>query len=680
MDKEEMYQRVEEFFLNFEEDGEKKYISRLQKIAEGETKSIVIDFKDFVNYDDVLANELISSYDEVSEVISDIAIKLLKTFYGFEVNRIFVRVRNLNKTLRLKDLTEEHVNKLVQIEGIISSASDTHYFAEVVPYVCLECGFSTKVRNNILEEEIKIPKCPSCGSRKIEPVKNKIQFVTYRRLEIQELPERASVSGISSIEAVVVGDDIVNKIEAGDRVIVTGVVRPRKIKGTKYAYYEKVLEISDIKVESQKFTDVVVTPEEERQIREIASRDDAFDVVVNSIAPSIKGQYHVKRAIAVALFSGGYMESPEGIPIRAESHVLLVGDPGTAKSQIREFLRKVIPRGIVTSAATSTGVGLVGATVRDPVTGEWTVKAGALPKSDGGIAFIDEFAEMPGRERSAIREALEQGVVSISKGGVTITLPAKATVIAAMNPKHGRWNLDERLFDQIDLDSPLLSRFDLIVPVIDEPDEKMDYEIAKHILSFMISGKKGKIKYIEPELLKKYIAYARQNINPRLSDDAIEYLAKYYSTMRKKSRKYNGFYEMPLGPRQLMAFYRIARSIARIYLREVITVDDIKKAIEIWEENMKVLFENGDEESAEFIDINNIEVGSSGRTLSKIEKIIKIIKALEPEYPEGIPGKVIIEEAVKQGIDKYDAQRLLRKLYERGDIYEVSYNKFALSP
>ena len=675
-----MYERVKDFFINFEEDGQKKYISGLQRIVEGATKSVLIDFKDLINYDEGVANELIMNYYEVSEVISEVAKDLLSSFYDVKIDRVFVRVRNLNKTLRLKDISEEHINKLIQIEGIISSISDTHYFAEVVPYVCKECGFSINIRNNILEEEIKITKCPSCGSREIKPVKEKIQYITYRRLEIQELPERASVSGISSIEAIVVGSDIVNKIEAGDRVVVTGVIRPRRIKGSKYAYYEKILEVSDVKVESQKFTDVVVTAEEERQIKEIASRDDAFDVVVSSIAPSIKGQEHVKRAIAVALFSGGWLESPEGIPIRAESHVLLVGDPGTAKSQIREFLRKVIPRGIVTSAATSTGVGLVGATVRDPVTGEWTVKAGALPKSDGGIAFIDEFAEMPGKERSAIREALEQGVVSISKGGVTITLPAKATVIAAMNPKHGRWNLDERLFDQIDLDSPLLSRFDLIVPVIDEPNEKKDYEIAKHILSFMISGKKGNIKYIEPQLLKKYIAYARQNVNPKLSDDAIEYLATYYSSMRKKSRKYNGFYEMPLGPRQLMAFYRIARSIARIYLREVITVDDIKKAIEIWEENMKVLFDNGDEETAEFIDINNIEVGSSGRTLSKIEKLIKIIKALEPEYPDGIPGKVIIEEATKQGIDKYDAQKLLKKLYDRGDIYEVSYNKFALSP
>jgi len=675
MDIEEMYEKVKEFILNYTEDGKKKYIIRIKDSLNNNKKSFVLDFKDVVIAYPELADEIIEDYERFEEIVQDAIRDIFNELFEIRVDKMKVRVRGLPEMLEIRDIKGEKVNKLVQIEAMVNSVSDPVLFPELEVYVCKDCGERVKVINSPVDlERFRVTKCPSCGSKNIRFSPEKSRFINVKEVEVQEIPERVKSDSVETM-TVIVTEEIGEEINPGDRVIITGVVKPRKTGNNNY--YRRVLLASDINTLNRKAIDIEITKEEEKKIREIASDENVVERIVESIAPSIKGNEDVKFALAISLFSGGQIRTPEGMTVRGESHVLIVGDPGTAKSQLKEFLKLVIPRGVTTTATTSTSVGLTATATKDNLTGKWTVKAGALVKSDEGFIVIDELNALSNKDLLALREAMAQGTVSVAKANVTVTLPARVTVIGIMNPKYGRWNLNERLFDQINLDSPLLSRFDLIIPVIDKPDEQRDYEVAKHILNFMIRNKVTVKNYIEPELLKKYISYARQNYDPKLTDEVVEYIANYYTKMRKKSRIVDGFIETPIGARQLMAFFRMARAIARMKLKDEITIDDAKIVIEFWEKTLRKLFIDDIENDESIVDINNLEIGVSSKKLSKIETILNIIKNLDTG--DGVTMSEILEVAWQKGISKKEAKEIVKKLYDSGEIYQPSYGKYSVS-
>ncbi|NJE07179.1 helix-turn-helix domain-containing protein [Thermococcus sp. M39] len=309
------------------------------------------------------------------------------------------------------------------------------------------------------------------------------------------------------------------------------------------------------------------------------------------------------------------------------------------------------------------------AAVRDEFTGSWVLEAGVLVLADGGFALIDEFDKMSDRDRSAIHEALEQQTISISKAGITATLNARTTVIAAANPKHGRFNKMKPLPEQLDLPPTLLSRFDLIFVLIDEPNEKLDAEIASHILKV----RKGEAEAITPkipyDLLKKYIAYARKNVHPVLSREAMDEILHYYVKMRKglkKTTESEGIKPIPITARQLEALIRLSEAHARMRLSEVVTREDAREAIKLVEYTLRQIAV--DEEGV--MDISILEVGKSARKINKVEKVLEIIEALQDQSEYGAPIDDIIKEAVRAGIDKKEVRKLIEDLKASSRIYE----------
>ncbi|MCO6041756.1 LAGLIDADG family homing endonuclease [Thermococcus alcaliphilus] len=352
-----------------------------------------------------------------------------------------------------------------------------------------------------------------------------------------------------------------------------------------------------------------------------------------------------------------------------EHHNFIANDIFVHNSQILRYVANLAPRAIYTSGKSSSAAGLTAAAVRDELTGSWVLEAGVLVLADMGIALIDEIDKMSDRDRSSIHEALEQQTVSISKAGITATLNARTTVIAAANPKYGRFNRMKSLPEQVDLPPTLLSRFDLIFVLLDEPDEKLDSEIAEHILKV----RKGEAEAVAPkiphELLKKYIAYARKNIKPVLSKEAMEEIKRYYVKMRRtigRGGSEEGIKPIPITARQLEALIRLSEAHAKMRLSEIVTKEDARAAIELMEYTLRktAMDEEGN------IDVSILEVGKSSKKINKMDRILGIIKELQDLEDYGAPREEIIKEASKYGIGKSEVEKILEELKANSMIYE----------
>lgn len=1047
VDREEMIERFANFLREYtDEDGNPVYRGKITDLLTITPKrSVAIDWMHLNSFDSELAHEVIENPEEgISAAEDAIQIVLREDFQREDVGKIHARFYNLPETLMVKDIGAEHINKLIQVEGIVTRVGEIKPFVSVAVFVCKDCGHEMIVPQKPYESLEKVKKCEQCGSKNIELDVNKSSFVNFQSFRIQDRPETLKGGEMPRFIDGILLDDIVDVALPGDRVIVTGILRVVLEKREKTPIFRKILEVNHIEPVSKEIQELEISPEEEQIIKELAKRKDIVDAIVDSIAPAIYGYKEVKKGIALALFGGVSRKLPDGTRLRGDIHVLLVGDPGVAKSQILRYVANLAPRAIYTSGKSSSAAGLcvapdslvvvndkvqeigklteewgrevgfleyssgifyapylgrgisldlvtgkvkpsvvskvwklkspeelvtiktitgkeitvtpetklltfngtlewkeagkikpgdyvltvkklhingkqetldeklaykrglslsdpleffsssertisaylkgifdkvgrlvgdtavikvdkdmakrlqilllrlgivssvdetgkviigreyiqkilgynvsvvthevelfrefiaeiskfygtseedvysslhekgeldigtvpvelpeglreeinreratyselvkiaqeikdeklynklawilsevteeeakikekvntlkvilssdlipervesvkiikspypyvydltvegshsfiangfvvhnTAAAVRDEFTGGWVLEAGALVLADGGYALIDELDKMSDRDRSVIHEALEQQTISISKAGITATLNARTTVIAAANPKQGRFNRMKNPFEQIDLPPTLLSRFDLIFVLIDEPDDKIDSEVARHILRV----RRGESEVVAPkiphEILRKYIAYARKNIHPVISEEAMEEIEKYYVRMRKSVKKTKGEEEgippIPITARQLEALIRLSEAHARMRLSPIVTREDAREAIKLMEYTLKqiAMDETGQ------IDVTILELGQSARKLSKIEKILDIIEKLQKTSERGAHVNDILEEAKKAGIEKQEAREILEKLLEKGQIYmpESGYYK-----
>ena len=625
-------------------------------------KDIIIDFQELQNFDTDIADILISTPDDILQDFTDILLTMVsKKSREPIIKNLHVRFKNLPKTLAIRDLASEHIHKFIQVSGIVTSKTEIKPYVKKAVYVCPDCGANIPILQRPYDRLVKPAKCPECGSKNIKLDIDKSTFIDAQYFKLQDLPE-STHADVRVVEAVVL-DDLCDTFNPGDRLVVTGIMRIVRDNREKVPTFKKVLEINHIEIITQDVEQIDITPEEEREIKELAKRDDIIDLITNSIAPSIANLRDEKFGIALSLFSGGTIKSVDGSEMRGESHVLLVGDPGVAKSTIVRFLKYIIPKGVVTTAKTSTSAGLTAVAVRDELTGSWVIEAGAIPKSNGGVCIIDEFDKMSERDRTSIHEALEQGTISVSKAGLNVTLPARATVIAVANPKMGRFDLSKPIYDQINLSPALLSRFDLIFAIIDTPDEEHDKNVAKHILDYRTGRKQLDKETIEPTLLRKYIAYARQNIHPVLSEDARNYLMDFYVNLRKKSKVIDGISKIPITPRQLESLVRLSMAYARMKLKNTIELEDVKIITEFWRRVMSRLFSDDSD-----IDMNIIELGVKTSKMQKIELIYTLIQQLEADHPDGVPYVKLLAVAKEKGFKEKELDEIIDILHRQSRI------------
>ena len=390
-----------------------------------------------------------------------------------------------------------------------------------------------------------------------------------------------------------------------------------------------------------------------------------MEKMISSIAPSIYGHEKIKEAIVLQLLGGIHKKRTDGIQTRGDIHILLIGDPGSGKSQLLKRVQIIAPKGRYVSGKGASGAGLTATVVRDEFLKGWSLEAGALVLANNGICCIDELDKMTVEDTSAMHEALEQQTISISKANIQATLICRTTVLAAANPKFGRFDPYDVLAKQIDMPPALINRFDLIFPIKDIPETEKDEKMASHILGLHQSHETEEPE-IPTKILRKYIAYARQKCKPKITEGALLEIKKYYVEMRNSdSANESAMRSVPISARQLEALIRLAEASAKVRLSPKVTRKDAKTAIELLHFCLSTI---GIDPETGKIDIDRLTTGITTSQRTKIIVIKEIIDELENKIGKTIPIDDLAKEAEVKGIKDIDS--IIENLKRSGDIFE----------
>ncbi|MCT8336928.1 minichromosome maintenance protein MCM [Methanoculleus sp. Afa-1] len=539
---------------------------------------------------------------------------------------IEVRPANHNYTTPIGRIRSGHANTLVSLDGIIRRATQPIAHMTRAVYRCRSCGALTdpipQGRRQAEEPDI----CPRCERKaRMDLIKERSSFIDYQRLQLAENPEGAS-SQPQAIDVDVVGD-VVGAVQPGDRVRITGILRTQQERAgvqnlPDFKYY---LECLSIRTEELSFEEVRIDEADERKIRELAAQPNVCHVVGRSISPSVYGHERVKRAIGLQLFGGVRKTMADGTPRRGDVHVLLVGDPGIAKSVLLRYAVKVAPRGIYTSGQGTTKAGLTAAAVKDDFSdGRWMLEAGALVLADTGMAAVDELDKMSDTDRSGLHEAMEQQSVSLAKAGITATLRSRCALLGAANPKKGRFDMFVPLAEQINMPPSLLSRFDLIFVLQDVADPEADARLSRHLLgNHRQQAADANEDVIPPELLRKWVKMGR-DLNPVLTDAAEEAIHAFYLGMRSGAQRKGA--PLPITPRQEEGVIRLAEGAARMRLSETVSADDVRVAMTLMDSCLRDVAY--DAETGQF-DIDRLYSGASQKDRGLEREIEAMIQDAE---------------------------------------------------
>jgi DNA replication licensing factor MCM5 len=434
------------------------------------------------------------------------------------------------------------------------------------------------------------PKCP------LDPYQidhDQSTFINQQTLKLQEAPDLVPVGELPKHILLSADRTLVNQAVPGTRVTVVGIFSTFSAtnKGSKHATRVPYLRLTGIFSETDNLdrSARMFSDEEEQHFRDLAASPDFYEKFSASIAPSIFGNIDMKKAIACLLFGGSKKILPDGMKLRGDINVLMLGDPSTAKSQLLKFAEKVAPISVYTSGKGSSAAGLTASVIRDPSTREFYLEGGAMVLADGGIVCIDEFDKMRDEDRVAIHEAMEQQTISIAKAGITTMLNSRTSVLAAANPIFGRYDDLRSPGENIDFQTTILSRFDLIFIVKDDHSKERDQQIAKHVINVHLNrntqhaGIEGEL---DIETMKKYITYAKMTCAPRLSPQAAEKLSSEFVRLRSDVGRLERTTEhrsaIPMTVRQLEAIVRITESLAKMTLSPVATEAHVDEAIRLF--------------------------------------------------------------------------------------------------
>jgi len=646
------------------------YWDEINKLAEsvenGNKPTLYVDVKkDLVFFREMkLMEELFNNPDKVIKDAQD-GLSLVHTIHDVDLSGCKVRFKNIPSTRRflVKQIDCSLINKFVAVEGIVRRITEIRPYVVKAVYECQNCG-------NVLEVHVgggRMHKSLKCQCRgKMELQIDRCTLTNIQRVEIQDLPENLDSGEPPRLLRVVLMDELAGKILPGDKVIINGIARATIDKNSS-AILDVYIEANSLEYIQQDVRSLQITESDKQKIRELAKRPDIYDILVRSIAPSIKGYETVKLAIVLQLFGGVSRVNPDGTRVRGDIHILLVGDPSVAKSQILRAVKQIAPRAVLTTGYSSSGAGLTVTAVKGE-DGKWTIEAGALVLADRGIALIDELEKMNKNDRRYILEALEQQTISISKAGINATLNSRCSVLAAANPKRGRFNKFEPLVEQIDIEPPLLSRFDLVFVIMDEPDERKDEELADFILSDNVEEKKPEIPV---DLLRKYVLYVRRTITDvKIDEEAKKRLKEFYKKLRSMSKEDN---TIAITARQLEALRRLTEASAKARLSNVATVEDAERAISIFR---KCLEQIAIDPETGKIDIDYAFTGTSATQRDRIAIIKRIIEELEEQNDKGAPEEEIFRIAGEKGISRQKVEEILSKLKQNGEIFSPRYGYY----
>ncbi|MDQ1280905.1 MAG: replicative helicase Mcm [Thermoproteota archaeon] len=654
-----------------------KYRQRLSQMAVHGNKTLLVDFEDIMACDINFTENLIAKPDEYIGYSEDAAwaqLRIEEPEYAEEIKKVKVRFRGLPDKTPLRFMGSDQIGNMIMVDGILVRAATILPLLMKGIFKCKRCGSLIELPQT--DSILTYPSvCSDPACRRTGPfdlVEDESEFINSQEIRIQERPEDLPPGQLPRGVDVRLLEDLVDVARPGDRVTITGIVRTQREyvpRRGALRTFSLILDASYVDIAGKEQEIVQITPDEEKWIQELSRDPLVHQKIIRSIAPSIYGYSDIKEAIMYLLFGGISKSLSDGISIRGDPNILIVGDPGTAKSQLLQYVSKIAPRGLYTSGRGSTAAGLTAAVMREK-TGEMTLEAGALVLADRGVCAIDEIDKMRPEDRVAIHEAMEQQTVSVAKGGIIATLNARTSILAAANPALGRYDPYRTIAENINLPVTILSRFDLIFVIRDEPKKDVDENMAEHILALHKTGESPVESPIAPALLRKYISYSKQ-FKPVLTDDAVKRLRDFYLQMRTTESRDS---PIAITARQLESLIRVAEACARIAMRKEITVEDAQAAILL---TRKSLEQVGIDTSSGKFDIDLIMTGKPKSLRDRLQVILSTLTEIEKTEGFADENEFYNRLLKEYDIERVEATRLIEQLVRDGMVYrpKIGYLK-----
>eukprot|EP00743_Colponemidia_sp_Colp-15_P002899 GILK01003138.1.p1 GENE.GILK01003138.1~~GILK01003138.1.p1 ORF type:complete len:762 (+),score=171.51 GILK01003138.1:72-2288(+) len=495
------------------------------------------------------------------------------------------------KVLPLRGVKADSIGHLVTVKGIVIRASDVKPLCVVATYTCDTCGFEIyqPVTSKSFMPQVDCPteqcKLNKTRGRVFQQIRGS-RFIRYQELRIQEPSDQVPMGHVPRSMTVLAKGEATRLCSPGDLITIDGVFLPSPHTGFRAMraglIADTFLEAYRITRQKKTYAEFSLSEEMLQRIDNERQSADIYTKLSKSLAPEIFGHEDVKKALLLLLVGGVTKEMADGMKIRGDINVLLMGDPGVAKSQLLKHIVSVAPRGVYTTGKGSSGVGLTAAVMKDPITGELTLEGGALVLADMGICCIDEFDKMEERDRTAIHEVMEQQTVSIAKAGITTTLNARTAILAAANPLYGRYNRNQSPHENINLPAALLSRFDLLFLILDKPDTDNDMALARHVTYVHRFNKHPSLEFetLDAAFMRAYIAHAR-TYTPDIPKNLTDYIVGMYAELRQgESNTEKSGYSYTT-PRTLLGILRLSQALARLRFGDEVDRSDVDEAMRL---------------------------------------------------------------------------------------------------